>query len=159
MLSVLSLIALVPLAISAARIPHHLLDASLVSDTTSNLGLHLGPRSPEPFILDDLIDNIPIVGPIVNDILPEIQLGTSFCVTLAAALDVRNNNGVLLNHFDAGVCLCVDAEVSTGSMSANVEVVASTGITIGGQRARAIRNAVSLDSSLHIRGQVLMNRF
>jgi hypothetical protein len=92
-----------------------------------------------------LIENIPIVGPVVSEILPEIQVGTSFCVTLAAALDVRDDNSVLLFHFAAGVCLCVDAELSTGSMSANVKVVASTGVEINGPHARAIRDAVSLD--------------
>jgi hypothetical protein len=50
-----------------------------------------------------------------------------------------------LFHFAAGVCLCVDAEVSTGSMSANVKVVASTGVEINGPQAQAIRDAVSLD--------------
>lgn len=146
MFSLLSFIALVPLAISAARVPHNLLDTSIVTDTTAHLGLNLGPRTPavEPYNLTELLHNASLEkrGGSLDGILPNIQLGVSFCLTLAADLRIYRPgpNGDL--QFYAGTCLCVDADVETGSLSAGVKITSSSGITVSGHMAERIRNAV-----------------
>jgi hypothetical protein len=141
MLSLLSIITLIPLAASAARIPPHLLDldASLASDTKSTLGLDLVPRS--PFINIPIVNNVPIVSNVVNtvtQILPDINAGVSFCITLAADANLAvDGDSVFLA---AGTCLCVDPAVGAGS---GITVQASTGDTFTGALAVKLRNSVS----------------
>jgi hypothetical protein len=152
MFSLFSFIALVPLAISAARVPHNLLDTSIVTDTTAHLGLNLGPRTPaaEPYNLTELLHNASLEkrGASLDGILPNIQLGVSFCLTLAADLRIYRPKGDLL--FYADTCLCVDADVETGSLSAGVKITSSSGITVNGHMAERIRNAVSFSLFLPI---------
>ena len=146
MLSLLSIITLLPLVVSAARIPHHVLDldASLVSDTKSTVDLDLVPRSPlinNIPIVSDVVNNVPIVSNVVNTVtqlLPDITAGVSFCVTLAAdtTLEIDGNFAFLA----AGTCLCVDAGVGINS---GITVEASTGQTFSGALAFKLRNSVS----------------
>jgi hypothetical protein len=142
MLSLLSIITLIPLTASAARIPPHLLDpdASLVSDTKSTLGLDLVPRS--PFINIPIVNNVPIVSNVVNtvtQILPDINAGVSFCVTLGADAHLAVDGDSLF--LAAGTCLCVDADVGAGS--SGISVQASTGDTFRGALAVKLKNSVS----------------
>lgn len=144
MLSLLSIIALIPLAASAARIPHQVLDldATLVSDTSSALGLGIAPRAPNPVPGPfDVIDNIPIVKDVVHTVtalLPDINAGVSFCITLAADANIAaDGDSVFLA---AGTCLCVDAAAGVGS---GITVQASTGQTFTGNLAVKLRNSVS----------------
>jgi len=152
MFSLLSFIALVPLAISAARVPHNLLDTSIVADTTAHLGLNLGPRTPavEPYNLTELLHNASLEkrGGSLDGILPNIQLGVSFCLTLAADLRIDRPGPKDDLVFYAGTCLCVDADVETGSLSADVEITSSTGVAVKGALAQRIRNAVCYSSFL-----------
>jgi hypothetical protein len=146
MLSLLSIIALIPLAVSAARIPHHLLDsdASLVSDTKSAVGLDLAPRSPlfnNIPIVSDIVNNVPIVSNVVGtvaELLPDINAGVSFCITLGADAYLNVDGDSLF--LAAGTCLCVDAAVGVNS---GITVQASTGQTFTGALAIKLRNSVS----------------
>ena len=145
MLSLLSLITLVPMIVSAARIPYHRLDhhPALVSTTETNLGLELAPRS--PLLLDDILDDVPIVGDVVgavSGLLPQIDAGLSFCITLAVAatLDIGAVNPLYLA---AGTCLCVDADVEINPAAGQVKVATSIGLTLEGEVAIKLRRSVS----------------
>lgn len=149
MISLFSFLTLVPLAISAARVPYTLLDTSIVTDTTSDLNLHLEPRSsvPDSYNLTHLLHEASLNkrGGVVDSLLPDIQLGTSFCLTLAVDLRIVRSGSRDDLVFAAGTCLCVDAEVATGSLSADVTITSSTGVVVRNRLAENIRNAVSFD--------------
>ena len=151
MLSLLSIISLIPLAVSAARIPHHVLDldASLVSDTKSSLDLGLVPRSPKPAPgIFDVVNNVPIVSDVVNtvtQILPDINAGVSFCVTLGA--DANLQLGGQSVFLAAGICICIDADVEVGNGPNAISIKTSAGQTIQGALAIKLRKSVSHPST------------
>jgi hypothetical protein len=147
MLSLLSIFTFIPLAVSAARIPHHVLDldASLVSDTKSTLDLGLVPRSPNPAPgIFDVVNNVPIVSNVVNtvtQILPDIDAGVSFCVTLGADANLQlGSESVFLA---AGICLCIDADVEVGNGPNAISIKTSAGQTLRGALAIKLRKSVS----------------
>ena len=159
MLSFYSLLTLLPLAALAARIPHHLYDtdASLVADTKSTLGLGIIPRSPINIISgpdrDDPLVPVPIVSNVlhvVTGLLPDIEAGLSFCVTLRtdAYLQVGNTPGQSSVFLAAGICLCIDADVAVNPSPNGIKVAASTGVVYEGAFALKLKASVSRLHSL-----------
>jgi hypothetical protein len=154
MVSLLSLITLLPMVVSAARIPYHRLDhrPSLVSTTESKVDRELAARSPSIPILGEILDDVPIVGDVVQvvgGLLPQIDAGLSFCITLA--VDATLNIGAINPLFlAAGTCLCVDADVEVNPSAGQVKVATSIGLTLKGEVAIKLRRSVShLTSRLH----------
>jgi hypothetical protein len=160
MISLLSFFALAPLVVSAARIPHQLsdLDASLVSGTKLTHGLDIVPRSRNLINTNpnsngnplDFLDNLPIVPDIIHTVttlLPNIDAGLSFCITLAADADLSSGDGQVLT-LDAGICLCVDTDVEINPSPNGVVVELSTGARIQGALAVKLRRSVSSPISM-----------
>jgi hypothetical protein len=160
MISLLSFFALAPLVVSAARIPHQLsdLDASLVSGTKLTHGLDIVPRSRNLINTNpnsngnplDFLDNLPIVPDIIHTVttlLPNIDAGLSFCITLAADADLSSGDGQVLT-LDAGICLCVDTDVEINPSPNGVVVELSTGAKIQGALAVKLRRSVSSPISM-----------
>lgn len=154
MISLLSFFTLAPLIVSAARIPHHLLnsDASLVSNTKSALGLDIGPRHLDPRNLNNgltnVVNNVPIVTNVlhvVTSLQPQIDAGLSFCVTLRADafLDAGAHPGEATVVLDAGICLCIDANAEVSASPNSIKVSASSGAVYTGDFALKLRASVS----------------
>jgi len=136
MLSLLSIITIIPLAISAARLPHSPLelDALVVPDTKSDFDLGLVPRN---------IPTIPIGS--ITGLLPDIDAGVSFCVTLGADANLQAaGESVFLA---AGICLCIDADVDVnGSPNGGLVIETSAGQKLRGALAAKLKSSVSLAS-------------
>lgn len=138
MLPLVSFFALLPLAL-ALRVPTALDATVTIPDVKVDLthGLALGTDASAvaaggttPFSKRQL------------NLVPAIQAGTSFCVTLSADLEV-DDDGVDVT-LDAGTCLCFDAQVEALGTSGPLTVVASTGETFTGDVAAKLRLSVRL---------------
>jgi hypothetical protein len=156
MVSLYTLITFIPLLASAARIPHNLLDldaaAAVVADAKADIGLNLIPRTngPRPPTLPIPVTPPPIVPEVVGAVtglLPQIDAGLSFCVTLAADAHLVADGQVLF--IAAGVCLCADADVEVNPSPNGVTVVASSGLTVRGATAVKLRASVR-DNPSHV---------
>lgn len=143
MLPILSFFALLPLAL-ALRVPADLDATATLPEVKVDLthalanGLDLGAAAsainPRGITLAKR----------ANPLLPNIQAGASFCVTLTSAVAVTAPGTTTVN-LAAGTCLCFDANAATsGGINDGFVVVASSGQIFTGAAAARLQTSVRL---------------